>query len=132
MAPHAWGPPPPEHRRWSGRRTRLLLGLGIAVVLTGIGAFTLPDEFGVLSGYAAAVCGLLLVAATVVFVAIPGPDTLGRLLRMPPLAGSVLVVAVLLALSDAGETLRWLWILAAVAAAGWAAFALWESRRSSG
>jgi len=132
MAPHTWGPPPPEHRRWSGRRTRLLLGLGIAVVLTGIGAFTLPDEFGVLSGFAAAVCGLLLVAATVVFVAIPGPDTLGRLLRMPPLAGSVLVVAVLLALSDAGETLRWLWILAAVAAAAWAAFAVWESRRSGG
>jgi hypothetical protein len=132
MAPHAWGPPPPEHRRWSGRRTRLLLGLGIAVVLTGIGAFTLPDEFGVLSGFAAAVCGLLLVAATVVFVAIPGPDTLGRLLRMPPLAGSVLVVAVLLALSDAGQSLRWLWILAAVAGAAWAAFAVWESRRSGG
>jgi hypothetical protein len=130
MAPPAWGPPPADHHRWSGRRKRLLLGLGLAVVLTGVGAFTLPDEFGVTSGFAAAVCGLLLVAATVVFIAIPGPDTLGRLLRMPPLAGAVLVVAVLLALSNAGESLRWLWILAAVAAAGWAAFAVWESRRS--
>jgi hypothetical protein len=132
MAPHAWGPPPPDHHRWSGRRKRLLLGLGIAAVLTGVGAFTLPDEFGVTSGFVAAVCGLLLVAATVVFIAIPGPDTLGRLLRMPPLAGSVLVVAVLLALSNAGESLRWLWILAAVAAAAWTAFAVWESRRSGG
>jgi hypothetical protein len=130
MAPPAWGPPPPERHRWSGRRTKLLLGLGVAVVLTGVGAFTLPDEFGVTSGFAAAVCGLLLVAATVVFIAIPGPGTFGRLLRMPPLAGSVLVVAVLLALSDAGESLRWLWVLAAVAAAAWTAFAVWESRRS--
>ena len=132
MAPPAWGPPPPDHHRWSRRRKRLLLGLGVAVVLTGVGAFTLPDEFGVLSGFAAAVCGLLLVAATVVFIAIPGPDTFGRLLRMPPLAGSVLVVAVLLALSDAGQSLRWLWIIAAVAGAAWAAFAVRESRRSGG
>jgi hypothetical protein len=130
MAPPAWGPPPDSRPGWSGRRKKLLLGLAVAVVLTGVGAFTLPGEFGVTSGYVAAVCGLLLVAATVVFLAIPGPDTLGRLLRMPPLAGAVLVVAVLLALSDAGESLRWLWILAAVAAAGWAGFAVWTSRRS--
>jgi hypothetical protein len=132
MAPPPWGPPPSDHPHWSGRRKRLLFGLAVAGVLTGVGAFTLPDEFGVMAGFVAAVCGLLLVAATVVFVAIPGPDTLGRLLRMPPLAGAVLVVAVLLALSNAGESLRWLWILAAVAAAAWAAFAVWESRRSGG
>jgi hypothetical protein len=132
MAPPAWGPPPPDRRSWSGRRKRLLVGLGAGAVLTAIGAFTLPDELGVLSGFAAALCGLLLVAATVVFVVIPGPDTLGRLLRMPPLAGAVTVVAVLLALSNAGESLRWLWILVALAAAAWAAFAVWESRRSGG
>ena len=131
MAPPTWGPPQPAAQGWSGRRKKLLLGLGTAAVLTGVGAFTLPGEFAVMAGFAAAVCGLLLVAATVAFVAIPGPDTLGRLLRMPPLAGAVLVVAVLLALSDAGESLRWLWILAAVAAAGWTAFAVWESRRTS-
>ena len=128
MAPPAWGPPPPARRGWSGRRKRLLLGLGVAVVLTGAGTFTLPDELGVLSGYVAAVCGLLLVAATVVFIAIPGPDTFGRMLRMPPLAGAVTVVAVLLALSNAGESLRWLWILIAAAAAAWAGFAVWQNR----
>ena len=128
MAPPAWGPPPPDRRGWSRRRKKLLLGLGVAAVLTGVGAFTLPDEFGVTSGYVAAVCGLLLVAATVVFIAIPGPDTFGRMLRMPPLAGAVTVVAVLLALSDAGESLRWLWILIAVAAAAWAGFAVWQNR----
>ena len=44
----------------------------------------------------------------------------------------VLIVlgSILLALSDAGESLRWLWILAAAAAAGWAGFAVWASRRS--
>jgi hypothetical protein len=102
--------------------------LGAGAALTGVGAFTLPGELGVTAGFVAAVCALLLVAATVVFVAIPGPGTLGRLLRMPPLAGAVLVVAVLLALSDAGESLRWLWLLAAVVAAGWAAFAVWQNR----
>jgi hypothetical protein len=132
MAPPAWGPPPPDRRGWSGRRKRLLLGLGVAAVLTGAGTFALPDELGVLSGYLAAVSGLLLVAATVVFIAIPGPDTFGRMLRMPPLAGAVTVVAVLLALSNAGESLRWLWILAALAAGAWAVFAVWESRRSGG
>jgi hypothetical protein len=110
----------------------LLLGLGACAVVAGVGALTLPAELGVTAGFLAALSAFLLVAATVVFIAIPGPDTFGRLLRMPPLAGSVTVVATLLALSDAGESLRWLWILAAVAAAAWAAFALWESRRSGG
>jgi hypothetical protein len=132
MAPPAWGSPPPGRRSWSRRRKRLLVGLAAAAVLTGVGALTLPAEFGVTSGFVAALCALLLVAATVVFVAIPGPDTLGQLLRMPPLAGSVAVVAVLLALSDAGESLRRLWILAAVAAAAWAAYAMWQSHRSGG
>jgi hypothetical protein len=129
MAPPAWGAPPPR-RRWSGRRTRLLVSLAVAGVLTGIGALTLPDELGVTSAFVAALCGLLLVAAAVVFVAIPGPGTFGQLLRIPPLAGSVTVVAVLLALSNAGESLRWVWILAALAAAGWTAYAVMESRRS--
>jgi|tagenome__1003787_1003787.scaffolds.fasta_scaffold20076933_2 hypothetical protein len=132
MAPSAWGPPPAGRRPWSRRRKRLLLVLGILAALAGVGTFTLPDQFGVTSGFLAALCGLLFVAATVVFVAIPGPDTWGRMLRMPPLAGAVTVVAVLLALSNAGESLRWLWILAAIAAAAWAAFAVWESRRSGG
>ncbi|MGY1618966.1 hypothetical protein ACI797_19675 [Geodermatophilus sp. SYSU D00691] len=130
MSSPPWGPPPPGRAPWSRRRKLLLLWLAVGAVLTGVGAFTLPDEFGVGSGLAAAVCGLLLVAATVVFVTIPPPDTFGQLLRTAPLAGSVTVVAVLLALSNAGESLRWLWILAAVAAAGWTAFAVWENRRS--
>jgi hypothetical protein len=132
MAAPVWGPPPDGRRPWSGRRKRVLLGLGAATVLTGVGALTLPGGLGVTSGFVAAVCGLLLVAATVVFVAIPGPDTFGRLLRMPPLAGSVTVVAVLLALSNTGRSLRWVWILAALAAAVWAGFAVWENRRSGG
>jgi hypothetical protein len=110
----------------------LLLGLGACAVVAGVGALTLPAELGVTAGFLAALSAFLLVAATVVFIAIPGPDTFGRLLRMPPLAGSVTVVATLLALSDAGESLRWLWILAALAAGGWTAFAVWENRRSGG
>lgn len=132
MAPSAWGPPPAGRGRWSRRRRRLLLWLAVGAVLTGAGALTLPAELGVTSAFVAALCAFLLVAATVVFVAIPGPDTLGQLLRTAPLAGSVTVVAVLLALSNAGESLRWLWILAAVAAAGWTAFAVVENRRSGG
>jgi hypothetical protein len=120
--------PPP----WSRRRKRLLLWLGAATVLTGAGALVLPSEFGVTSGFLAALGAFLLVVATVVFVAIPGPDTLRTLLRTVPLAGSVLVVTVLLALSNAGRSLRWVWILAAVAAAGWTAFAVWDNRRSGG
>jgi hypothetical protein len=120
--------PPP----WSRRRKRLLLWLGAATVLTGAGALVLPGEFGVTSGFLAALGAFLLVVATVVFVAVPGPDTLRTLLRTVPLAGSVLVVTVLLALSNAGRSLRWVWILAAVAAAGWTAFAVWDNRRSGG
>jgi hypothetical protein len=67
----------------------------------------------------------------VTFVAIPGPDTLGTLLRSSPLAGAVLVVAVLLVLST-DDQFRWLWLLAAGAGAGWTAFAVWEARRSGG
>jgi len=106
------------------------VGLAVAAVLTGAGALTLPDELGVTSGFVAALSAFLLVAATVVFLAIPGPDTFGALLRTVPLAGSVFVVATLLALSNAGQSLRWMWILAAVAAAGWTAFAVWDTRRS--
>jgi hypothetical protein len=124
------GAPQGERPRWSRRRKRLLVGLGAGAVLTGAGGLLLPTEYGVTSAFVAALCALLLVAATVVFVAVPGPDTLGTLLRTVPLAGAVLVVAVLLVLSTAGESLRWLWILVAVAAAGWTAFALWENRRT--
>ena len=65
------------------------------------------------------------------FVAIPGPDTLRTLFHTVPLAGAVLVVAVLLLLSTSAD-LRWLWSLIAVAAAGWTAAAVWETRRSGG
>jgi hypothetical protein len=45
----------------------------------------------------------------------------------------VLVVAVLLVLANpTGSSLRWLWVVAAVLAAGWTAFAVWETRRSGG
>ena len=39
------------------------------------------------------------------------------------------VVAVLLLLSTSAE-LRWVWSLVAVAAAGWTAYAVWETRRT--
>jgi uncharacterized membrane protein len=118
-----------ERPPWSDRRRRTLLGLALGVVAFGLGAIALPDQYGLTSAFLAALCGLLLVTAAVVFVAIPGPDTLGTLLRTVPLAGAVLVVAVLLLLStDAG--LRWLWSLIAVAAAAWTATAVWQTRRS--
>jgi hypothetical protein len=116
--------------RWSDRRRRTLLGLVAGIVVFAIGAFALPDQYGVTSSFVAALCAFLLVAATVVFVAIPGPGTLHTLLRMVPLAGAVLVVAVLLLLSV--SNLRWLWALVAVAAAAWTAVAVWETRRSGG
>jgi hypothetical protein len=103
----------------------------LGIVGFGIGAFTLPDQYGVTSSFLAALCAFLLVAATVVFVAIPGPGTLHTLLRTVPLAGAVLVVAVLLLLSTSAE-LRWLWTLIAVAAAGWTGVAVWDTRRSGG
>ena len=126
-------PTPQEGRPpWSRRRRRLLLWLAGGAVLTGVGALLLPAEYGVTAGFVAALCAFLLVVAVVVFVAVPGPETLSTLLRMPPLAGAVLVVSVLLLLSSAGESLRWLWVLTALAAAGWTAFAVWANRRSGG
>ena len=115
---------------WSQRRRRTLLGLGAAGVLFGIGGIALPGEWGAKSLYLAALCAFLLVVAVVVFVAIPGPGTLHTLAHTVPLAGAVLVVAVLLLLSATG--LRWLWALVSVAAAAWTAVAVWETRRSGG
>jgi hypothetical protein len=63
-----------------------------------------------------------------VFVAVPGPGTVDVLLRSLTVSGAVLVVAVLLALSTAGEPLRWIWVLAAVVAAAWLATALYLTR----
>jgi hypothetical protein len=117
---------------WSARRRRLLLWLAVGAVLGGLGAVGLPNEFGVTAGFVAALCAFLLVAALVVFITVPGPDTLGTLLRTSPLAGAVLVVAVLLVMANPAGSLRWLWVVAAVAAAGWTAFAVWETRRSGG
>jgi drug/metabolite transporter (DMT)-like permease len=114
---------------WSHRRRYTLVGLAAGIVVFGVGAIALPDEYGVKSLFLAALCGFLLVVATVVFVAIPGPDTLRTLLHTVPLAGAVLVVAVLLLLSTSAD-LRWLWSLITVAAAAWTATAIWETRRS--
>jgi len=116
---------------WSDRRRRTLLGLALGLVAFGLGAIALPDEYGVTSMFLAALCGFLLVVAVIVFIAIPGPDTLRTLFHAVPLAGAVLVVAVLLLLSTSAD-LRWLWSLIAVAAAGWTAAAVWETRRSGG
>lgn len=115
---------------WSRRRRRTLLGLGAGILVFGLGAAVLPGEYGAPSLYLGALCAFLLVVALVVFVAIPGPGTLHALARTVPLAGAVFVVAVLLLLSAAG--LRWLWALVSVAAAGWTAAAVWETRRSGG
>ena len=113
--------------RWSDRRRRTLVALAAGAVVLGAGAFLLPAEFGVTSGFLAALCGFLLVAATVVFVAVPGPDTLGTLLRTVPLAGAVLVVAVLLLLS-APAGLRPLWWAGVLGGAAWLGYALWAAR----
>ena len=116
---------------WSDRRRRTLLGLAgamLAFTLAGIG---LPDELGATSAILAALCAFLFVAAMVVFVAVPGPGTLGTLLRTVPLAGAALVVAVLLLLSTPAD-LRWLWITGTVGAAAWTAYAWWETRRGDG
>ena len=114
---------------WSSRRRRLLLGLAGGMLLFGLAALALPDQFGATTAVLAALCAFLLVAAVVVFVAVPGPGTLETLSRSVPLAGAVLVVAVLLLLST-DAALRWLWILIALAAAGWTASAVWRTRRS--
>jgi hypothetical protein len=116
---------------WSTRRRRTLLVLALGGLAGGLGAVALPDEYGVTSAFLGALCAFLLVTAVIVFVVVPGPDTLGTLLRSVPLAGAVLVVAVLLVLSTDAE-LRWLWLLAAAAAAVWTAFAVWEARRAGG
>lgn len=117
---------------WSARRRTLLLWLAGGALLGGLAAVVLPAEWGVTASFVAALCAFLLVVALVVFLVVPGPDTLGTLLRMPPLAGAVLVVAVLLVLANPAGSLRWLWAVAAAAAAGWTAFAVWETRRSGG
>ncbi|RBY81623.1 hypothetical protein DQ238_06190 [Geodermatophilus sp. TF02-6] len=117
---------------WSARRRRLLAVLAVGAVLGALGAVGLPAQYGVTAAFLAALCGFLLVVALVVFVAVPGPDTLGTLLRTPPLAGAVSVVAVLLVLANPAGSLRWLWVVAALAAALWTAFAVWETRRSGG
>ena len=116
--------------RWSDRRRRTLAGLAAGAVVLGAGAL-LPDEIGVTSGFLAVLCAFLLVAAAAVFVAVPGPDTLGTLLRTVPLAGAVLVVAVLLLLSAPAD-LRPLWWAGVVAAAGWLGYALWQGRGTEG
>ena len=116
---------------WSHRRRRTLLGLAVGTLVFGLGAIALPDEWGAKAVYLAALCAFLLVVATAVFVIIPGPDTLRTLFHTVPLAGAVLVVAVLLLLSTSAD-LRWLWSLITVAAAAWTAAAVWDTRRSGG
>jgi hypothetical protein len=118
----------PERVPWSARRRKTLLGLGAGTVVLGLGAL-LPDEFGVTSLFLAALCAFLLVVAAVVFVAVPGPDTLGALLRSTALAGATLVVAVLLLLAAPAD-LRPLWWAATAASAGWTATALWLTRQA--
>jgi hypothetical protein len=113
---------------WSDRRRRTLIGLALGIVAFGLGAVALPGEIGATSAVLAALCAFLLVVALIVFVAIPGPGTLRALLRSVPLAGAVLVVAVLLLLSTDAE-LRWLWSGIAMAAAAWTATAVWQTRR---
>jgi hypothetical protein len=117
-----------ERPPWSDRRRRTLVGLALGGVAGGLGAVALPDQYGVTSAFLGVLCGFLLVVAAIVFVLIPGPGTLGTLLRTIPLAGAVLVVAVLLLLSAPAE-LRGLWALATVGAAAWAAVAVWEALR---
>ncbi|NEM06830.1 hypothetical protein [Geodermatophilus normandii] len=112
---------------WSRRRRRLLLGLAAGAVVGGVGALALPAEFGVTAAYLGALCAFLLVAAAVVFVAVPGPDTAGTLLRSTPVGGAVLVVGVLVALSAEGQPLWW---LTAAVGAVWLGSALWLARRS--
>ena len=114
---------------WSGRRRRTLIGLALAIVAGGLGGIALPAQYGVTAGLLAALCALLLVAAAVVFVVVPGPGTLDVLLRSVPLAGAALVVAVLLLLSTP-EDLRWLWWTATGVTAGWTAAAVWRTRHS--
>ncbi len=114
---------------WSNRRRRTLLGLAGATTAFTLGGIGFPGELGATSAILAALCGFLLVVAGIVFVAVPGPGTLGSLMRSVPLAGAVLVVAVLLLLSTPPD-LRWLWIGGVTAGAAWLGAALWEARRT--
>jgi hypothetical protein len=114
---------------WSDRRRRTVLGLALGIVACGLGAVALPAQYGATSGLLAALCAFLLVAATVVFVVVPGPGTPGTLLRSVPLAGAALVVAVLLLLS-APQDLRWPWWAATGGSAVWTAGAAWLARRN--
>jgi hypothetical protein len=118
-----------ERVPWSDRRRKTLIGLGAGAVVLTVGALLLPDEYGLTSGFLAALCAFLLVVATIVFVAVPGPDTLGTLLRSTALAGAALVVAVLLLLAAPAD-LRPLWWVATAASAAWTATALWLSRQA--
>jgi hypothetical protein len=114
---------------WSDRRRRTLLGLAGGTAAFTLGGIGFPDEMGATSAILAALCAFLLVVATIIFVAVPGPGTLGTLMRSVPLAGAVLVVAVLLLLSTP-QDLRWLWIAGVAAGAAWLGAALWEARRT--
>ena len=114
---------------WSDRRRRTLLGLTAGLGVTGLAALALPDEYGATAAVLAALFAFLLVTAFVIFVAVPGPDTLATLSRSVPLAGAVLVVAVLLLFST-DAALRWLWVITALLAAAWTASAVWRTRRS--
>jgi hypothetical protein len=114
---------------WSRRRRRALLGLGLAAVLFGLAGVGLPAQYGVAAVFLAALAAFLLAVAVIVFVAIPGPGTVDVLLRSLTVSGAALVVAVLLVLSTAGEDLRWVWVLAALAAAAWVGTAFWLTRR---
>lgn len=123
---------PHRRSRWSRRRRLTVRGLAGAVVLLGGGAFLLPDGAGVTSGLLGAVAVLLLIAALVVFTAVPGPGTAGTLLRSPSLGGAVAVVAVLLLLSTWGGPTTAVWATVAAAAVGWTLVALWLTRRPGG
>ena len=114
---------------WSTRRRRTLLLLGLAAVLLGLAGIALPAQYGLAAVYLSGLAVFLVVVAVVVFVAIPGPGTVDVLLRSLTVSGAVLVVSCLLVLSTAGEPLRWLWVLVALAAAAWLATALWLARR---
>ncbi|SEP00699.1 hypothetical protein [Trujillonella endophytica] len=114
---------------WSPRRRRTLLLLGLAAVLFGLAGVALPAQYGLAAVYLSGLAVFLGLVAVVVFVAVPGPGTVDVLLRSLTVSGAVLVVSCLLVLSTAGEPLRWLWVLVAVAAAAWLATALWLTRR---
>jgi hypothetical protein len=116
---------------WSDRRRRTLLVLTVGMVAGGLGAVGLPDQYGLTAGVLAALSAFLLTTAVIVFLVVPGPGTAGTLARSSPLAGAVLVVAVLLLLSTSAQ-LRWLWSLTAGAAACWTAYAVWQTRRHEG